>query len=810
MKKIILTLILFGAVSLGIIHAQTFGEITGQPFTPGFNPSMQFFDMDSDNDQDVIIAGNNTVGSFDAFTELYENDGNGNFTLVTGTPFEGVGLGDISIGDIDGDHDPDILIIGKNAAQETSTKLYRNDENGNFSEMTGTSLSNISHGDVMLADLNNDGHTDILLSGSTTPAYPFSGLTEIYINDGTGTFSIDANANLIQTVANDVLVFDVDNDDDNDIIISGYTNNHFTKLYKNDGSGVFTEESTNFAAGGFLAHLDANNDNYQDVIIVGYSSTGSGARSELFLNDGTGNFTEVAGNSFPGTNNIASIVVADYNDDENMDVFILTDENFSALVGNTYINNGSGVFTEDTNDGIIGLRNSGAATADIDNDQKNEILIMGVVSFGDGPLIKLYEELPCIVDIPDANFKTFLIDHPDINTNGDTAISCDEAATFNGIMNMGNLNISNLNGIEAFTALTELKVNNNNLVSLNLASNAALEKVDIKENASLTSLNIAGLTNLFDLRTLNTALSTLDVSSNTALEILACDNMNLTSLNLSGLSNLTTMSCSGNQLTSLDLTGLSNLTAASCQENQLASLNLSGCTSLSTLHLHENQLTNIDFITANNPIKVLWVSNNPLNTLNLSSLTSLNRIVIEDNDILTDIDLSQNTALVDLICTKNNQLTTINLANTTNENFSKINIAENPNLTCIQVDDVAWSNNPANWDETLTNPSTGNFLFTFDAQASFSENCSLISSTNKTENPSLPVSIFPNPAKTQLTIHLDKVEISQIEIIDFSGKTVQTILQNTSTVDVSKLGDGLYFVRIKTDKGYYSTRFIKA
>jgi len=64
----------------------------------------------------------------------------------------------------------------------------------------------------------------------------------------------------------------------------------------------------------------------------------------------------------------------------------------------------------------------------------------------------------------------------------------------------------------------------------------------------------------------------------------------------------------------------------------------------------------------------------------------------------------------------NDQLTCLNVKNGNNANFSdwsgNINnsflTTLNPNLTCIEVDDVAWSN--ANW-------------FNIDAQTSFSTSC---------------------------------------------------------------------------------------
>ena len=60
------------------------------------------------------------------------------------------------------------------------------------------------------------------------------------------------------------------------------------------------------------------------------------------------------------------------------------------------------------------------------------------------------------VNIPDANFKAYLVGEYSINTNGDAEIQVSEATSFNGYIICESMNISNLTGIEAFTALTDL------------------------------------------------------------------------------------------------------------------------------------------------------------------------------------------------------------------------------------------------------------------------------------------------------------------------------------------------------------------
>ena len=150
------------------------------------------------------------------------------------------------------------------------------------------------------------------------------------------------------------------------------------------------------------------------------------------------------------------------------------------------------------------------------------------------------------VNIPDANFKAYLVGNTDINTNGDNEIQVSEASAFNGWLDVFDENISNLKGIEAFTALTSLDCWGNQLTSL-----------DVSNNTALTSL-VCG----------HNQLTSLDVSKNTALTKLTCGGNQLTSLDVSNNTALTYLACRGNQLTSLDVKNNTALTYLACYDNK--------------------------------------------------------------------------------------------------------------------------------------------------------------------------------------------------------------------------------------------------
>ena len=156
------------------------------------------------------------------------------------------------------------------------------------------------------------------------------------------------------------------------------------------------------------------------------------------------------------------------------------------------------------------------------------------------------------VNIPDTNFKAYLVGDTAINTNGDAEIQVSEAIVFNGTIDCNNLNISDLTGIEDFTALNVLLCANNQLTSLDISNNTALNVFQCQNN-DLTSLDVTNNTALTFLFCSGNPLTNLDVTNNIALILLQCNGNDLTSLDVSTNTALITLYCQDNQLTSLDV-----------------------------------------------------------------------------------------------------------------------------------------------------------------------------------------------------------------------------------------------------------------
>lgn len=436
------------------------------------------------------------------------------------------------------------------------------------------------------------------------------------------------------------------------------------------------------------------------------------------------------------------------------------------------------------------------------------------------------------VNIPNSEFKNFLLDQSSINVNDDNEISCTEASDFTGEIDLTNYSITDLTGIEAFTNLTALNCRDNGLTSLDISANTALETLICIGN-NLTNLNISANTALKYLSCGSNLLSSLDTSTNTALEQLFCHVNNITSLILSNNTALTSLNCSSNPLTSLDVTKNTALTSLSCVNNSLSNLDVSKNTALITLSCSNNNLSNIN-LSANTVLTTLNIKDNALTNLNVTNNTALEALICDGNNLthldvdantalttlncssnsLTSLDVSNNTALSALTCNDNNlsnlilpnnpnlnkiycqnnslvsldvsaiinlkrfkcsgnNLKYLNLANGRNSILvdSDADFTNNPNLTCIQVDDATYSDN--NWP-TLK-----------DATASYNETCN--------PNVYIPDTNFKTALLNNYNIDLNSDnEISYTEAANFSSSL------NVSNKSIADLTGIEAFVSVKT------------
>ncbi|MBX3468354.1 MAG: VCBS repeat-containing protein [Planctomycetes bacterium] len=221
-------------------------------------------------------------------------------------------------------------------------------------------------------DFDGDGRIDIAIVVN-------QGASRILFNNGAAGFSERAGhfPNL-SMAASDVRAVDIDGDGDLDLIFSA--NFEPVRVFKNDGTGRFTlfqEFDLNNDAYTYKLVLgDANGDGHQDVFLArAGQNTPSRGQNKLFLNDGTGTFTEApAGSIPPKFDDSLNATFLDVNGDGHVDIIVA---NFGTP-HTVLINNGTGRFVDQSDVWLPpGLTRYGTAIAqgDMNRDGKIDLFI---------------------------------------------------------------------------------------------------------------------------------------------------------------------------------------------------------------------------------------------------------------------------------------------------------------------------------------------------------------------------------------------------------------------------------------------------
>jgi len=338
----------------------------------------QWVDYDNDGDLDFLVLA--PTGSL-----MYINDGNGVFSPVqVGIP-NFVGF-KVAWGDIDGDGDMDLFINGFLDGVSVS-KIYENRGAEGFVDINA-GIINLRSAEAKWGDYDNDGDLDLIIVGDVRNVTnnTFEAYTRIYRNEGNGVFT-DIQADIAQLHVGAVSWVDFDNDGDLDILLAGNTSSNAgsiptTKIYRNDGNDTFTDIQVNIP-GLFEPAADwgdYDNDGDLDLFINGRRADFSPFQM-LYRNDGNGAFTPVNINVSPSW--AGSAQWGDFDNDGKLDLFVSGFDNkpFSdpnKFVGSIYRNLGNDQFEELIVDGLPRTYFTTGGWGDFDNDGDLDLMVSGI------------------------------------------------------------------------------------------------------------------------------------------------------------------------------------------------------------------------------------------------------------------------------------------------------------------------------------------------------------------------------------------------------------------------------------------------
>lgn len=254
--------------------------------------------------------------------------------------------GGVNMADLNGDNRPELIVSTKNAVS-----IYRNSAGGTpFTSRIDLSSSSQS-GQIITADMDNDGRQDIIISHNY-PGNPYVALYLNKINGNTFTASSFTRITIQEGISiGGIAAQDMDGDGKIDLFIqNGVTQMAIfrnTAVYGNNTAGLFADpfylQTNRF--GGFNVIADVNNDGKPDIILP-YSQSD---KFSVFINKATSGALSASSfetyKEFPLPGGANTIAVADVDDDGKLDIIggssynVYVAKNTTGIAGVMFTNN---------------------------------------------------------------------------------------------------------------------------------------------------------------------------------------------------------------------------------------------------------------------------------------------------------------------------------------------------------------------------------------------------------------------------------------------------------------------------------------
>ena len=275
-----------------------------------------------DGEGSVTLYGGDTSQNrilVDVSSNLERSVGDGTFTLSGSYNGAGVNTRTASA-DLNGDGHLDLLF-----ASSSKIDFLRGNGDGTFS--FGTTISNPNAtDDLKLGDVNGDGNQDIVVWDSV-------GDISIHLGRGNGTFQ--PRMSIAIGGSGKVEIADFDGDGLVDLLANS-TSHPQLQLLKGNGTGTFMAGRDAADTGGraLLKSRDFNGDGTDDLLVYG---TGNGGAVLLGNGNGYYRYAQVSVSTFA----LNGVAIADFNRDGFLDFAARTNNADSVMLGN-----GDGTFRE--------------------------------------------------------------------------------------------------------------------------------------------------------------------------------------------------------------------------------------------------------------------------------------------------------------------------------------------------------------------------------------------------------------------------------------------------------------------------------
>lgn len=318
MRGLAVTLVALGGwwgVLTGVARAE--GVTFAKPalYTVGSNPvDIAVGDLNRDGRLDLVTADN----SGDSVSVLLGR-GDGTFTQRGPYSVPGSGPGAVAIGDFTGDGKPDVAMLTLGDPKEVAVFPGKGD--GTLGAASPHSPTLNAYGLALAtADINHDGHPDIIAATSTG-----TGDIEVFLSNGDGTFT--AKPSLTVPNVTSLAVGDVNGDHIPDIV-AGADNGLVVLLGNGNGTFGAAHGYSSTTPVGWVTLGDFNGDGHQDVALatnagapaIGIAlGVGNGALNDPVMNGIASTYDQVAAGDMFSNGRLDPVAVSHH--DNKLSVF---------------------------------------------------------------------------------------------------------------------------------------------------------------------------------------------------------------------------------------------------------------------------------------------------------------------------------------------------------------------------------------------------------------------------------------------------------------------------------------------------------
>jgi hypothetical protein len=308
--------------------------------------SIGFADIDNDGDLDMGLTG---IQSTTRMAKIYGNNGSSLNEIQNLT--QGADLSSLVFLDMNWDGYTDIIQQGKVSGTTRNFTIYQNNVN---SFVQNSFKTGINYGSISW--INNLGTNYLVITGSTSTAASGALLNISSLNN----FNLNFYQNLTRRYYSTSAVADLDNDGDLDIIVSGSSTSattYLAEIYYWNGSSFNLNQTLPYGLiYPSMSVGDINNDGRIDFVLTGQNGSN---QLSVYINNGS-NFVDNGNYSIEPISS-SSIAMFDYDNDGDLDLAIsgnslakLYTNNVSSITRN-YAPNAPTSFQSSFNNGQLSL-----------------------------------------------------------------------------------------------------------------------------------------------------------------------------------------------------------------------------------------------------------------------------------------------------------------------------------------------------------------------------------------------------------------------------------------------------------------------